>query len=1022
MGNGIKPVAQTYIEVSNVKHKTVNAFLDYSNEVFTYLKNAYTADNMKPLSLKDFEQLINEYSNAKGGKQNDKCLLKGLFKNGYNGENCVKPVPYLFFDIDVKDNEKKKENTHLLHPETNQVIFNELQKIAVICWRSNSGNGIAGVFYVPQLTNYLNDKKDLHKTAGEAITKHIAKYLHKVTGIDPVTFDQAQSKFRQVRFLAEQKRSRKLNPRPFEYSYKTETKTKEYTPGVTVFKPSNYRNPYGTITAQFDSDNDILPLMQNNGFCIVSDTGHKVRVKHINSESTTTGEVDKDQNIYFNYSTTLGGETSFTPSKIIYTFQYNGDWGNFYKYLRGLGYKEKTKTQAEIKSVSKGLKQELKNIKDNSKAGLIIFKYCYDLQTLTNAQKKLFIKENCPRDALKEYFVAYLNLTEQKIKFDKRLTIENYVSDVLPAVLNYTDQHGKVILAAETGKGKSTAFLKDFFTYRPEARILILEPLTVIVDQSKKEYGDQGIFLTGQSDPGEHAAAIGENLVVATYEQGIELFKKKFSFDYVIVDEVHQLLTAHSYKTSTISELTPFLEQNKVIGLTGTPNQIFKKLGYKIVNVAQPYPKKTKVEIRYSNKRPFDLAVNHLQNAKGKVMIRLNEIKTIKSLVKWLIDTGLYKENEILVFYSTNEIKDSKAFKQLAHQRQFVDKIKLILTTSIIDEGVSIDQAGFTDIVFIETNYTPRPEAVKQLFARFRNEDPNRKNYLYLRKTDDQTPTRLNPDWLFDNNLKTLQNEAGEIDVFSTYKTLFSNEEYFYKGNTVNPFFLAYSVTTTYFKGYNAKQFVEYLETNYNLRFTVNSTFDPGPVTRIEDKEFKKLLKQQIANVWTSAKDEVLQLLALNTQDKEIRKALTVRQQRFEPQTEKVALNNIKDFETLYKRSEKLRQLGADDPDTILIKDDTLASNDYYNKQTLLLKIQPTIMNPQNAADMNQARRFILFAQWCKNKETFTYKQMYQKLRSLRIVNLKAYNEKMLFEVLKWFELNAKRNRKTNIIKVDKLG
>jgi len=752
MGNGIKPVAQTYIEVSNVKHKTVNAFLDYSNEVFTYLKNAYTADNMKPLSLKDFEQLINEYSNAKGGKQNDKCLLKGLFKNGYNGENCVKPVPYLFFDIDVKDNEKKKENTHLLHPETNQVIFNELQKIAVICWRSNSGNGIAGVFYVPQLTNYLNDKKDLHKTAGEAITKHIAKYLHKVTGIDPVTFDQAQSKFRQVRFLAEQKRSRKLNPRPFEYSYKTETKTKEYTPGVTVFKPSNYRNPYGTITAQFDSDNDILPLMQNNGFCIVSDTGHKVRVKHINSESTTTGEVDKDQNIYFNYSTTLGGETSFTPSKIIYTFQYNGDWGNFYKYLRGLGYKEKTKTQAEIKSVSKGLKQELKNIKDNSKAGLIIFKYCYDLQTLTNEQKKLFIKENCPRTEFEKYFFEYLKLTDYEIQYDKNFTIKKYVSDALKDVLNFADKHHKVILKAETGKGKTTAFIRDLHKYRPHARILILEPLTIIVNQAEKEYRNKAIFLTGDSPMDAHKEAINKNMVIATYEQGIKQLKAS-KFDYVIIDEIHQLLTANGFKRDVIAELTPHLTGNKVIGLTGTLQQIYTSLGYKLINVESKQQEKTEIEVRYSNLRPFDICLNHLKTVTGKTMIRLNEITTIKSLIRQVVKNKLYKKSEILFLHSTKEVKQSKDFKRLAHRRCFADNIKLVFTTSLIDEGLSIDQSGFTDVAFMETSYIPRPEPAKQFFARFRNKDTNRKNFLYLREKKNQNKTRFEPATEYSYNL-----------------------------------------------------------------------------------------------------------------------------------------------------------------------------------------------------------------------------------------------------------------------------
>lgn len=1024
MGNGKKPVAQTYFEVTDIKHNRVKTSLDYSDNVFTYLKNAYTADKMRPISINDFGQLINEYSNAKGGKYNDRCLLKGLYKNGFNGADCIKGVPYLFFDIDVKDSDKKKENTHLLSVEKNQSIFNELQKIAVICWRSNSGAGMAGVLYVPQLAQYYENEKQNHLAAGKAVTSHISQYLESVTGIGKVEFDQAQSKFRQVRFLAEQSEKRTINTQPLEFNYTSETKVKEYAPGVTVYRPSDNRQPFGEVTGQFDSDNDILGLMLQYGFSEVSQSGNKIRVKYQFSESSTTGAIDQTQNVYFNYSETLGGKTSFTPSRIVCKFKFNDNWGDFKRYLYDLGYKEKQRAEDEIKDVSKALKRELNKNPDEVTAKENIFKICYDLQTLSKEKKQRFIKETCTRAELKKYFVAYLNLNDYKISFDKRLTIKKYVSDVLPDVLKYTDQHGKVILRAETGKGKTTAFIRDLHKHRPAARILILEPLTIIVNQAEKEYNEKAIFLTGSSPKDAHKEAQNKNMVMATYEQGIKQLATSI-FDYVIIDEVHQLLTANSFKRDVIAKLTPYFYQSKIIGLTGTPTAIFKQIGFKLIDADVKQPQKTKVEVRFLNYKPYSIALSHLRNAKGKTLLRLNDIKALKALEKQLIASKIYKRNEILLLYSAKQVKDSKDFKTLAHDRRFSENTKLILTTSLIDEGLSIDQNGFTDVVFIESSYHPRPEPVKQFFARFRNEDPNRNSYLYLRKTKNQSPGRVNPFWIYKNNFKAFETEAeamGDNDVISTYDAIFSNDPYFYEDNTVNPFFLGYSVTSVLFKSFNTDQFLNYLETNYNLNFTNNPIFDYDPGKVSFENSYRKKIKKQIARAWYYYKDEVLQTLALHTQSTTVRSDLKVKQMRITPEVESLVIDNIKEVEKLYKRSQSLKNMGVSDPDKILIEYDTflnevsLTSQKKYKDEVTIIKLDQMIFKPKNQADKKASERVTKFANWCKTKENFTHAQMFTQLRKLGVYKNSDYTENMLFRVLAWFNLEAKKDTNTKLI------
>jgi len=1023
MSKGKTPIVQTYYEFSEVKHKEVNTSLDYTDNVFTYLKSMKYAKGMELISLKVLEQLINKYSNADGGKLKDRCLLKGLYKNDFNGVDCIKNAGYLFFDIDVKE---KKENVHLLQPKTNEIIFNELEKIAVICWRSNSGNGIAGVLSVPQLANYLENDRALHLQAGKQITSYLSEYLHSITGIDRIQFDNAQSKFRQVRFLAEQKTERKLNKTPLEFTYKVDEKIKERTAGVIDYRPHDYSKPKGTLISQFDTDNDILNIALDNGFSTIgNDNGNTIRIHHPATTSATSGAIDKSINIFYNHSGSFSNRKSFTPSQLLCKLQFNYNWREFYKHLTALGYKEKQTPKEEIKDVSKALQCELLKATNEVDEGKIIFKHCYDLQTLTNEQKQNFIKANCPRPELKKFFVHYLNLIDYGIKYDKEFNIKSYVAEQLENVLNYVDKHNKVILGAETGKGKTTAFITDFHKHRPGKRLLILVPLIIIVEQNKKEYYGKAIFLDGKSKPSEHEQAEYSNFVFATYEQGVKLLSVS-KFDYIVVDEVHQLLTANSYKLKTIAELTPHLIENKVIGLTGTPSNIFKSIGYKLIKVGVTNPIKTEIEIRLSNKRGCDIALNHLNTVKGKTLLRLNDRIGMELLKKQLIDLKVFKENEIIIFHSSKKIKSSKEFKQLAHERRFNDKVKLVLTTSLLDEGLSIDQTGFTDIVFIETAYNPRPEALKQFVARFRNEDPNRKNYLYLRSTKDQTPSRYNPEYAYSDKLRGLNNEIDEsngTDLKTTYNSAFSNNDFYYDNNTINPYYLAYSVTDVLFKSFNIEQFTDYSENNYNLSFTVNEAFKLFAGAGSNETKERKELKKLIAGEWYNNKIEVLHALGCHSLSKSIRNDLRDLQGVIDPNTEQIVIAYIKAFETLHKRTKKLEQLGVKEPDRILINTSkalTLASEKNYKDEVTMLQVKNIILNPQNEADKKAKVRFEAFAEWCKNQSEFSHVNMIKKLKSLRVYKNDTYTFDKMKRVLKYFDIELVRCTKTKILSVVK--
>lgn len=1013
--------AQTYYEIKRLCFKTSHTTPDYTKNVFTYLKNEFTADVLEPINLIRLEQEIKECK-AKT-KQGNRCLLKGLYKDGFDGKDCYQSAGFLFFDIDVKNTDKKKENLELFNFNNNVTVFNELKQIAVIVWRSNSGNGIAGVLYVPQLAELLNGKSNLHLQIGKRITSEISRYLHEKTGLK-VKFDPAQSKFRQVRYLAPQTEVRELNKAPFVFTYEVEEKIKEIAPSVPAYKFENYRSAYGTITAQFDAQNNIFNIALSNGFTAVGNsTGNRIRVKYYQSESPTSGFIDLSKNILVNFSSSVGEQTVFTPSQLYCKFVHNGNWSEFYKELKAKGYKEQQISEKAVHEAKNNLKADLNTSKNESEVQQAIFKNTYDLQTLSHQEKKQFIKDVSPEPEQVKYFNAYLKIQDYKIEYDKELTINNYVAEQLDNILTYADENRRIILRAETGKGKTTAFVRDFHKLRPDKRILILEPLTIIIDQAKAEYKEQGVFLTGKSTAFDFAKVNESNLVFSTFEQALKLHLP--NFDYIIIDEVHNLINANSYKEQTIKDITYRIEQTNsvLIGLTGTPSDLFKQLDFKLLNVDVKHAEKVKINARFSNKNAFAILHNHLKDITGKALFRLNEIKTLESFKADLLEQG-YNENEILVLYSTQEIKDGADFKDLASESKFNECIKIVLTTSLIDEGLSIIQNGFTDIVFIETNYTPAAEPIKQFFARFRNEDPNRKNYLYLRSKKDQTQGRLNTSFVFAETLQGLETEAEfyKGETADEHGGIFSNDNFYFDDSTINKYYLAYNTSRVLYGTLNNEQFLEYLTTNFNFEIE-SKQIDEVETWTISTNVKER--KKEIANQWLNNNTELLQAIRKHTQDINIKSSINLQQVRVTPEIDEFTKANIKDLEQLFKYNIRLLKLDCATPDNILIKTEsdgvTLNSWQKIKNEIKLLKLNKVIFEPQNKKEESTSKKYFTFIDWIKQRNVFTTSQFRRELSRLRIYDNKNTSFEDVKTLCEWHGIKVKKDFKTGACIVAKI-
>src|SRR5699024_308539 len=155
-------------------------------------------------------------------------------------------------------------------------------------------------------------------------------------------------------------------------------------------------------------------------------------------------------------------------------------------------------------------------------------------------------------------------------------------------------------------------------------------------------------------------------------------------------------------------------------------------------------------------------------------------------------------------------------------------------------------------------------------------------------------------------------------------------------------------------------------------------------------------------------KDDVLNILALHSQNKEIRANLTPLQMPTPPDLFAFIANHLKRFEKLYKYTLKLRDLEFDNPDLVLIsideetQTDTLTGDKKVKNAILVRTTELLLDNPKNKRDKINRIRLITFTLECRKLKEVTTQQLYKLLKKYRVYNSKAYNIEMLVEIFKY--------------------
>lgn len=1004
--------------------------IDASRLEFTEIERFYSDKKPNPhkgiIGLYNLTGLVDRLNSYKGKKKDqDPSILKGIYKGGTSGQYCVEPSSFLPIDIDVKKSENKVINKDEVK---NTNVFKYLQSICPLVWRSNSQKGIGAFVYVPQLYDGKYQKNTLlHHSIAKEIYKSIEKLIYDNTSVI-VHLDPQQGKFRQIRGLAEQKEIRTLNLTPYVFNYEvTETQIKTKA-GVPIYsKPIGFNS--GTIPEQFNQNKRIEDLIFEIPNLDMLDDSN--RVKYSFSENKNIGFLDTQKNTLINFSGTLANDLNnsshnITPFNLVLGLNYKNDFNAFIDDLKKQGYKDVTQPKETIQDVKNKLRLDLLKAK-KSEVSSLIYKACLFLKTADIDTKIKFIKDTNCKLEYKKYYLEYLGLNKNNlIIYDHQLKAKKYVSECIEDIIELSEKHQKIALKADTGTGKTTAFIKYFRRLKPNARCLFIAPLTIIVDQLKNEYKKENIvFLTGGSRLIDHDIARESNFVVATYEQGIKHLADN-NFDYIIVDEIHQFVLANSYKADIIKHATQKILSNnsKVIGLTGTPNRLFNSLGFHIVEI-KTKAVKTKVNVRFWNAEPYQIILNHISDQEGRFLFRLNNIDQLENVKNNLVKSGKYAADEILILYSSKEIKGSKDFKQLYKKGSFSKQIKIVLTTSIIDEGLSIKD-DFTDSVFINTNHRPEAEPVKQFFARFRNdnvlnnydlielsENGNkaklpRRNFLYLRHTKEpKKPYNFNLLKDFQEKKNILTKDVDQLDydtIKSTYNDFTDTRAFYFDDAKVNDYYLANHVLKLFYTSINENQFLQYLCDNFNIETKKDNVFEAKKFNT--DAKFdKKVRSQKIAYLLKYQLQDVQHILKLNSFDKKLKNDIeptaSLRDNFSDiiDKEQKFIKKHLSIFERLYKIHLTFKFLGVNDI-KVLTEDNTLKSNTKIKREIFNLRIQKTLNDPLTKTDRKNKIKIQNVVKDLKQLQSFEIKDFFAILKKNKVYNFDKYTHSTLVVIL----------------------
>ncbi|PAV29258.1 hypothetical protein CIL05_12745 [Virgibacillus profundi] len=307
------------------------------------------------------------------------------------------------------------------------------------------------------------------------------------------------------------------------------------------------------------------------------------------------------------------------------------------------------------------------------------------------------------------------------------------------------DRNEKLLVDSPTGSGKTTAFINAMKELAAEdvseSNFFILAvPTIALVDQLAKKHnllpvksGDRTMFKSKGTL--HNYTEKGNRVVVSTYDMTSRIVKflrneyNHFRFS-ITVDEIHKFVTDYNkgYRYLAVRSLEGVSKEFEVvsyIGLSGTPDEVYKNQFDKVIEFKknnQASPAKSFRVFTYKdrkNEMPYliQLIKAYVLLADARLLVFIQSKKAIKEI------ESVLNKNKIKAVSLTSDNKDKGMYKQLVEQETVNEDVQVILSTTVIADGINIlNDSPNWGVITVATNTSDlfNISTIRQMSNRFR--------------------------------------------------------------------------------------------------------------------------------------------------------------------------------------------------------------------------------------------------------------------------------------------------------------
>lgn len=334
----------------------------------------------------------------------------------------------------------------------------------------------------------------------------------------------------------------------------------------------------------------------------------------------------------------------------------------------------------------------------------------------------------------------------------------------------------RILVDSPTGSGKTTAFLNAFKDLANESKhfYIFAAPTIALTEQNAASHKIRAIkgktsnlFKIIHQDIKQ-----GKRVFISTYDmvpilvEFLRMIGKNITFT-LVVDELHKFVTDYdyNYRFEAIRGLYDIgKEALSFIGLSGTIDDIYKNEFDTVVKIDNGKPQSPCQEfaVYTYEKRENALAelaqLIEIWTSKRKLLIYIQSKKKIEHLSNVLRRKGI----KVRSINASN--KSNLTYKQLVEQATIDPDVQVILTTSVIADGINIKNDIEWEVIAVCNDFSNlfNYSSIKQISNRLRN--TYRRFSLFIQEPKNTNDELFRLENAYQSRLSIAQNIVDEIN------------------------------------------------------------------------------------------------------------------------------------------------------------------------------------------------------------------------------------------------------------------